>query len=70
MLLVGQEDHRTPASEAEQFYAGLQLRGVESALVEIPDAGHGIAARPSNLVGKVRHVLGWLARHGGPGAGE
>ena len=69
MLIVGEEDHRTPASETEQFYAGLQLRGVEAAMVRIPDASHHIAARPSNLVGKVRHVLGWFARHGGPGGG-
>ncbi|MGI9519586.1 MAG: S9 family peptidase, partial [Pirellulaceae bacterium] len=49
MLLTGEEDYRTPMSESEQFYQALQLRGIDSALVRIPGASHGIAARPSHL---------------------
>lgn len=69
MLLSGEQDHRTPISEAEQFYQALKLRGVESALVRVPGASHGIAARPSHLIAKVLYVLKWFERHGGP-AGE
>ena len=36
MLLTGEEDYRTPISESEQYYAGLKLNNVESALVRIP----------------------------------
>jgi acylaminoacyl-peptidase len=69
MLITGEEDYRTPMPESEQFYQALQFRGVPSALVRIPDASHGIASRPSNLVAKVAHVLEWFRRHGGEDAG-
>ncbi len=65
MLLTGEADHRTPISESEQFYQALKLKGVDAALVRIPEASHGIAARPSHLVGKVQHVLAWFGRYGG-----
>jgi acylaminoacyl-peptidase len=63
MLLTGERDFRTPMSESEQFYQALQLRKVESALVRIPDASHGITARPSNLIAKVAHVLAWFEKY-------
>jgi len=62
MLLVGEQDYRTPIAESEQFYAGLQIRGVPSVLVRIPDASHEIASKPSNLIGKVQHVLAWFEK--------
>lgn len=67
MLLVGDEDYRTPLSESEQFYRALKLRGVETALVRFPDAPHGIAARPSRMLAKVAAVMGWMEKYGGPG---
>jgi acylaminoacyl-peptidase len=70
MLMNGEVDYRTPISEAEQFYEALKLRKVPSALVRIPDASHGIASKPSNLMGKVAHVLEWFRRYGGPDYGE
>ena len=63
MLLTGEEDYRTPMSETEQYYAGLKLSGVETAMVRIQGAGHGIAARPSNLISKVVHILGWFEKY-------
>jgi acylaminoacyl-peptidase len=68
MLLTGTEDYRTPMSESEQFYQALKLEKVESMLVRIPGASHGIAARPSHLMAKVAHVLEWFERHGGASA--
>ncbi len=62
MLLTGERDYRTPMSESEQFYAGLQISGVPSMLVRIPDASHGIASRPSNLIAKVQHILAWFQK--------
>jgi acylaminoacyl-peptidase len=62
MLLTGELDWRTPMSESEQFYAGLQIQGVPSMLVRIPDASHGIASQPSNLIAKVQHILAWFAK--------
>ena len=63
MLLTGEVDYRTPMSETEQYYQALQLRGVESAMVRIPKASHGIAARPSNLIQKVGNILAWFEKY-------
>lgn len=63
MLLTGEQDHRTPISETEQFYQALQLRGVDTAMVRIPEASHGIVRRPSNLMNKVAHILKWFEMH-------
>jgi acylaminoacyl-peptidase len=65
MLLTGELDYRTPISESEQFYQALKLRKIPTALVRVPDAHHGIAARPSDLVEKVAHILAWFERYGG-----
>jgi dipeptidyl aminopeptidase/acylaminoacyl peptidase len=62
MVMVGMNDLRTPPSEAKQLYHALKLRKIETVLVEIPDASHGIAARPSNLITKVAHTLAWFEK--------
>ncbi|GAP73753.1 acylamino-acid-releasing enzyme [Pseudoalteromonas sp. SW0106-04] len=64
MLLTGEADYRTPISETEQFYQALQLQGVDTAIVRIPDASHGITKRPSNLMAKVAYILWWFEKHG------
>lgn len=63
MVMVGLNDLRTPPSEAKQLYHALKLRKIETVLVEIPDASHGIAARPSNLITKVSHTLAWFEKY-------
>lgn len=63
MLLTGEEDYRTPIAESEQFYAALKLEEVETALVRIPGASHGIANTPSNLVAKIASVLAWFEKY-------
>jgi len=63
MLLTGENDYRTPMSETEQYYAALKLLGVPTAMVRIQDAGHGIVARPSNLINKVSYILAWFQRY-------
>ena len=66
LLLTGEEDRRTPMSETEQFYQALRLRGVDSAMVRLPGASHGIASKPSRLITKVDHILAWFERYKGP----
>ena len=63
MLLTGEDDYRTPMAESEQFYSGLKLNKVESMLVRIPGASHGIAARPSNLIAKVNAITAWFEKY-------
>ena len=63
MLLTGEDDRRTPISETEQFYQALRLRGVDSAMIRLPNTSHGIASRPSRLITKVDHILAWFERY-------
>ena len=63
MLLTGEADLRTPIAETEQYYQALKLRGVDTAMVRIPDASHSIAKRPSQLIAKVAAILAWFERY-------
>ncbi|MES2497697.1 MAG: S9 family peptidase [Pseudomonadota bacterium] len=64
LVVVGSEDYRTPVSEAEQYYAALQIRGVPTALVKVPGASHGgIAARPSQSAAKAAAIIAWFDRY-------
>lgn len=64
LVVVGSEDYRTPVSESEQYYTALQMRGVPTALVKVPGAGHGsIAARPSQSGAKASAILAWFERY-------
>ncbi|MBT0585619.1 S9 family peptidase [Alteromonas oceanisediminis] len=63
MLLTGEADYRTPISETEQYYQALQLRQIDSAMVRIPGASHGIASRPSRLIQKVGHIVAWFEKY-------
>ena len=63
MVMVGMNDLRTPPSEAKQLYHALKLRKIETVLVEIPDASHGIANRPSNLITKIAHTVAWFDKY-------
>ena len=70
MLLTGEADYRTPISETEQYYQALKLQKVETVMVRIPGASHGIAARPSHLIAKVAYILKWFEKHRKPGKAE
>jgi acylaminoacyl-peptidase len=63
MLLTGEQDFRTPIAESEQFYAALKLENVETAMVRIPGASHGIANKPSNLIAKLASILAWFEKY-------
>lgn len=60
MLLTGESDFRTPIGESEQYYAALKLQEVETAMVRIPNASHGLVDKPSMLVSKVAAILSWF----------
>jgi dipeptidyl aminopeptidase/acylaminoacyl peptidase len=63
LVMVGTADMRTPLSEAKQLYGALKIRKIETALVEIPGAYHGIANRPSQLITKIDHILAWFEKY-------
>ena len=63
LLMTGEEDFRTPISEAEQYYEALKLRKVEAALVRFPGEPHGLSARPSHQIAKILYVTDWFEKH-------
>ena len=63
MVMVGTADLRTPLSEAKQLYGALKIRGIDTALVEVPEAPHNVAGRPSQLITKVAHILAWFEKY-------
>jgi dipeptidyl aminopeptidase/acylaminoacyl peptidase len=46
LLITGENDYRTPISQTEQIFGALKLRGVDTTMIRLPGAGHGMG-RPS-----------------------
>ena len=64
LVVVGEQDFRTPISESQQYYQALQLRGVPTAFVTVPDASHGgFTARPSQSAAKASAIIAWFDRY-------
>ena len=63
LLITGEEDKRTPISETEQFYQALKLKKIDTVMVRVPGSPHGIAGRPSRLIGKVENILAWFKKY-------
>jgi dipeptidyl aminopeptidase/acylaminoacyl peptidase len=64
LVLVGDQDFRTPLSDSEQYYQALQLQGVPTALVKVPGASHGgLAARPSQSAARASALLAWFNKY-------
>lgn len=63
LLFTGEEDRRTPIADTEQYYQALKLLDVETAMVRVPGAAHGVSNRPSRMIAKVEHALAWFERY-------
>jgi dipeptidyl aminopeptidase/acylaminoacyl peptidase len=63
LLMTGEQDFRTPISQAEEFYAALKLLNVDSTLVRFPEEPHGLSRRPSHQIAKVLYVAGWFQKY-------
>lgn len=63
LLFTGELDRRTPMGETEQFYQALKLRQVDTAMVRVPGAFHGVSNRPSRMIAKTEYALAWFARY-------
>ena len=52
--MTGEEDYRTPISEAEQYYAALKMLKVDSVLVRAPREPRGVSRRPAGSISIAR----------------
>lgn len=65
LVMVGEQDWRTPPSQSEMFFTALRLRGVEARLVHFPGGTHGLGGTPSERMAKVSAIIDWFDTHGG-----
>lgn len=63
MLITGENDLRTPMAQTEQYYQALKLRKIDTVLVKVPGAPHGIAGKPSRMITKIEHTLAWFEKY-------
>ena len=63
MLMTGEQDWRTPITEAEQFYHALKINKVDTMLIRVPQSSHAIAARPSRIWMKLNYLTAWFERY-------
>lgn len=59
LLITGESDYRTPISQTEQMFGALKLRGVETTMIRLPGAGHGMG-RPSQWLQSVLAPIDWF----------
>ncbi|MFD0795445.1 S9 family peptidase [Mucilaginibacter litoreus] len=66
LLMVGENDSRTPVSESLQFYHALQLRDIPTKLVIVPGATHSsLSSSAGQLIQNTYIILDWFARFKG-----
>ena len=66
LLMVGDDDRRTPLDQSLMFYNALKVRGVPTGLVVVPGASHeSLENRPSWRADEDLDILGWFARYRG-----
>ena len=67
LLMAGDQDLRTPESEAIQMYTALKLLGKDTALMLGPGVSHDSGAyRPSLFLQECLATLAWFDRHRAP----
>ena len=64
MLMVGENDLRTPVPQTEEFYAALKVLGVPTAMIRFRDEWHGTTRNPSNFLRTQLFLREWFQRHG------
>ncbi|MFQ3665999.1 MAG: S9 family peptidase [Sphingomonadaceae bacterium] len=62
MLITGEMDYRTPMSQTEMMFGALKLQGVETVMVRLPEANHGMG-RPSQWLQSVLAPIDFFNRH-------
>lgn len=65
LILHGEQDHRVPLEQGEQFFRALKRAGVPSGLVIFPRASHGFrtSAEPKQVVEILEWQIYWFDRY-------
>ena len=62
LLIDGEDDWRTPIGQSEAYYQALKFRGIDTAMVRLPAAGHTMG-RPSQWLASILAVTDWYGRY-------
>ena len=65
LLLSGEQDHRCPIEQSEQFYTALQSHGVHCEMVRFPGESHFFLAvgKPTSRKVRREHIVRWFTQH-------
>jgi dipeptidyl aminopeptidase/acylaminoacyl peptidase len=66
LMMVGENDIRTPVQQSEEFYTGLKMNGVPTKLIYVADEWHGTDGKPSNMLRTLLYKRKWYEEHSGP----
>lgn len=62
LLITGEADFRTPISQTEMMFGALKQRGVDTMMIRLPEANHGMG-RPSQWLQSILAPIDWFNRH-------
>ena len=62
ILIDGDADWRTPIAQTEAYYQALKVRGIDTRMVRLDGAGHGMG-RPSQWLASILAVTDWYGRY-------
>ena len=62
ILIDGEADWRTPIVQSEAYYQALKVRGIDTRMVRLPEAGHGMG-RPSQWLQTNLVVVDWYNKY-------
>ena len=62
LFLHGEADNDVPITQAEEMYAALKRRGVETVLVRYPREGHG-ATEPRHQLDQLERTVAWFDKY-------
>jgi dipeptidyl aminopeptidase/acylaminoacyl peptidase len=65
LIIHSENDLRCPIGEAEQLFAALKKRGVETVFVRFPNESHDLsrAGQPEHRVQHLQWIVRWLSDH-------
>ena len=65
LIIHAEEDWRCPIEQAEQFFVGLKMMGVETELVRFPGENHELSrsGSPNHRIERLNHIVRWFEKH-------
>ena len=66
LIIHGEQDHRCPIEQAEQFYSALKaLDRAETEMIRLPGGGHELSrsGHPDRRVARLDAIRTWFERH-------